>query len=48
MLPLNWPIRFVQVRGHNVGLLECAWLGNIADLLTEHICQSGLFVENLC
>lgn len=28
---------------HNVGLEECAWLGNNVDLLTEHIYQSGLF-----
>lgn len=28
---------------HNVGLVECAWLGNNVDLLTEHIYQSGLF-----
>lgn len=28
---------------HNVGPVECAWLGNNVDLLTEHIHQSGLF-----
>lgn len=33
----------VQVMVHNVGLEECAWLGNNVDLLTEHIYQSGLF-----
>lgn len=28
---------------HHAGLVECAWLGNNADLLTEHIHQRGLF-----
>lgn len=35
----------VQVMVRNVGPVECSWLGNNVDLLTEHIFQFGCFAR---